>query len=598
MSRTIVEIPEQNPIRFIEEKYPYPNDFAMYSNWFAEQLAQWDAPQSYKQRYTMADYIGVQVFHSLGYTSRILEIYDCNGLVATNIMPTTTGTLSGNIIQNAETGDVPYQLNTYNWQIAFNSYVANEGTYFLRLKFGYEVGETNVYDYYISEPILVQYQHPNTVLLEYISFSNKNDAHFKTPDMFFHLRVEGEIRENGMANNLTMYNDQKMNPRLQNAIPYRKFNLLAGHFGGIPFWMVDKIDRAFSNDLVIANKVRYCRDIDAQVETVNKFDRWRKYGISLAIREYDNSTAVTRVRALPFTVYTIPSYPYYAYEIKLRNSTTSYEVNVFSGFTVDDVNWHNIFVNNVLNGVYKEIAGLKGYFATVGNDVVYYNGAGEFFTDAANTKIFSNYTYLTASLPFFAPTMVLSADVTSGIGVSWRTNGGGDSNNYGAGIQTPTKTYTGGGNIFVRIFFDLIGGVLEGFSALTINNAYVNLIDGQYPQDMEYLEVSGTKITTFSFTNVYKDNLDTVVIKDNTLLTSITGFNKDWGALLNIDFSGNALSSGQVDNIFNTYETNVSTIPNGNTFTTAGQTPSAPPTVASAPSRLIIAGAGWTIVTD
>lgn len=597
MSRTIVEIPEQNPIRFIEEKYPYPNDFAMYSNWFAEQLAQWDAPQNYRQRYTMADYIGVQVFHSLGYTSRVLEIYDCNGLVATNIAPTSTGTLSGNIIQNADTGNVPYQLNTYNWQIAFNTYVANEGTYFLRLKFGYEIGETQIYDCYISEPILVQYQHPNTVLIEYVSLSNKNDAHFKTPDMFFHLRVEGEIRENGMANNLTMYNDQKMNPRLQNAIPYRKFNLLAGHFGGIPFWMVDKIDRAFSNDLVIANKVRYCRDIDAQIETVNKIDRWRKYGISLAIREYDNNTAVTRVRALPFTVYTIPSYPYYAYAIILRNSTTEYSVPVFYGFTVDDVNWHNIFVNNILNGMYKDIAGLKGHFATVGNDVVYYNGAGEFFTDAIDTKIFSSYTYFTASLPFFLNTLSFDVEVTLGIGVSWGANNGGDSNNYVTGTQTPSKTYPSGGNVFVRVFFDIIGGDLVGYSQLAIAGQYITLIDGQYPIELEYLDVTGTSITTFDFTNVYRDNLQTLIIKDNDIL-NITGFNKNWQSLLNIDFSGNILGTSQVDGIFNTYYANVSPIPNGNTFTTDNQQLAAPPSAASATARNAIQVAGWTVLTD
>ncbi len=75
-------------------------------------------------------------------------------------------------------------------------------------------------------------------------------------------------------------------------------------------------------------------------------------------------------------------------------------------------------------------------------------------------------------------------------------------------------------------------------------------------------------------------------------------FTTAYNDLTAISFDRNTLFSSDVDLVFNNFYNNSAFAHAGALFNIAVQTPSAPPTSASLTARTILAGAGWTILTD
>ena len=164
-------------------------------------------------------------------------------------------------------------------QIAFDFF--EPGTYKLEVVAGDPALITLV-----SEPFQIAESWPSTILINYSNDFN-NEILWET-GITMNFRVDGVIPFDSPASTRTVYVDQPGSGVTVKGIPYRLFKLYIGCDGGVPPWVVDKLE-----EIIDQNNVTYDGKGFAPVEgakfEANKIDRypWTQWNIQM--RETNNT---------------------------------------------------------------------------------------------------------------------------------------------------------------------------------------------------------------------------------------------------------------------------------------------------------------------
>lgn len=138
----------------------------------------------------------------------------------------------------------------------------------------------------VSEPFQLAENWPYSILINYSNAFNNNILWETGITMNF--RVNGVIPFDSAASVRTVYVDQPGSEKTVKGIPYRLFNFYVGNNGGIPAWVVDKLEEIFDQTEVFLDGKGFAPVGDAKFQTT-KVERypWAQWNIQL--RETNNT---------------------------------------------------------------------------------------------------------------------------------------------------------------------------------------------------------------------------------------------------------------------------------------------------------------------
>lgn len=257
-----------NPIRLVKIKTHLPGKY--FYQHFDDNLAydlipDFQSKQCYFQKYTSSDKPIIQILSD--YEDFTLELYD----ILTNAL-----TYSFTVTE-VPTSILNETFKCYESIIDFA--LVPEGDYQLIV--------TNEDDVYHSEPISVKAIHENTVLIEY-SNSENDFSMILEGDYVGQIRVEAAILNFKPASDDVIYNDQKRNSATIYSLPYRQFQFFLGGPEGLPDWMVDKVNRAFSFNILSLDGKEYNKIDGAKFEE-KRVEDYPYSGQVITIMPVDNS---------------------------------------------------------------------------------------------------------------------------------------------------------------------------------------------------------------------------------------------------------------------------------------------------------------------
>lgn len=140
----------------------------------------------------------------------------------------------------------------------------------------------------ISYPIDYKEKHENTILIRYWNSENDLDTIFET-GVQFEIRVEGTIRNYTPKTDTEVYFNQRKDPTLLYALPYRSFTLQIGRAAGVSEWIADVLNVAFACDQKTIDGVFFERNEGAEWE-VTRLDNYELIGMTLEILPLENQT--------------------------------------------------------------------------------------------------------------------------------------------------------------------------------------------------------------------------------------------------------------------------------------------------------------------
>ena len=599
--------PESNPYRWIEDASDKkhlqtlrPDDF------FTNQIPFWKQKTNYFEKVTFWSYMAVQVQvggRYLGteagehYMDNNIYIYDCNHKIR-GIVPVTSSTfLPGNI---RKYNGVDYSLVSLNFKFALFKYnILEPGIYYLKLSLKHVVGGNTFYDYYTSEPLHVAAEHPFCRRFEYISFSNK--LHVDYTDIFFHKYIEANLDIDEVGNVASGYDDQHNNPRQQSNIPYTDVALSIGYPYGVPNYQLQKLNNILANDYVIIDGVRYVKPKENKIEKTFKNTQYEQYGAKVNIREYDSSEATLSVTIQPLVLFDAPAYPYMIQALRVKNSISNAQKDVWIGFEINNAQQEQEFLT-ILNGFRKQDIGMTGTFSKVGSEFLYANGPNENW-DTTLSVIWTKYINLSYAKP--APGTPITLGLTiSGKHVAVVPQFNSEVQCYGDGVTNQvwniTYDYAAKGNpgtATVRVWHnDLL--------------QYISIVDTQaftrynppsvamHPVGLEQLFFHNTGVDTINM-DLIAGTLQYFTLRNANIpaggVPLFQNFgNKSWPGLKYFDVQNNGYSTAQVDFLFIAHQTvSPSSIPVNGLWDIRGN---AAPSAASLSQRLHLANTkNWVV---
>jgi hypothetical protein len=221
----------------------------MDTDFFSNRITRYSQQQPYFQKWQTNDTFDIQ-FITEG-LSATLKWIDCHGTEIETI--TLTQTANSAII-----GDQQLFIGT----VDFDDLEPGE-TYYLLATFGVDSGAKQ----FVSEPIMVDTDLPDTLLFEYTNEVNQTDMIWNVP-FTTRMRVEGYIQNFLPGGRTTRYEDQPLDMLTLEGEPTRSYQLLIGGDFGIPDWVIDKINRILMLDSVMIDGTYYTVDKDAQLEAI------------------------------------------------------------------------------------------------------------------------------------------------------------------------------------------------------------------------------------------------------------------------------------------------------------------------------------------
>jgi hypothetical protein len=222
----------------------------------------------YRQPWIRKDVIVNQFINNAGAVN--IKVIDCKE----NLFFTTP-------MQQKQQNQYEPEYFIYESSQALN--VLPEGIYYLLAEIG-----TGPNKRLISEPIEVSENLENTLLLQYKHRKYKGGVVFET-GVEFSLRVHGFIRLQPPASKDTLYEDQVLDMTLVDSKPYRIWELvLFGPDGGLPDWMIDKLNWVFGcSDLRIDGK-HYTKQEGAKIEEGDNIQNGLLRSYRIELREQIN----------------------------------------------------------------------------------------------------------------------------------------------------------------------------------------------------------------------------------------------------------------------------------------------------------------------
>jgi hypothetical protein len=269
-------IPHLCPVKFVPLGQSVPGQYhfkSMDADWFKEQISMWDNQNNYFQKWQTNDVISIQV-QTNGLAPVQVELIDYTGHVYQTVAMSQVTTTALQTPRAAYQGDVPLTGLT-------------EALYYLHLTAGSGTTKTE----FISEPLHVKEDWPETLLIEYKHKRNKQSMLFSN-GYYPSLRVEGWIDKFNPEARFAVYEDQPADIEMINGIPYRSFKLNIAGNDGLPDWIIDKISRILLLSTSRVDGINYSRNGDAKFEVVEFPGDPKRYW-SISIREAMNRDGIT-----------------------------------------------------------------------------------------------------------------------------------------------------------------------------------------------------------------------------------------------------------------------------------------------------------------
>lgn len=169
------------------------------------------------------------------------------------------------------------------FEVPINFSTVPDGRYYAEITYVDELEQNIVLQ---SEPIEVKEKHPETVLIEYLNTDNQFSVVFDT-GIVFTLRVEGLIDGFTPLSEDVAYNDQKKRNTLLNSVPYRSFVFYVGNAAGLPWWICEKINFAFSCNIKKLDGDLY-EKVEGTAWEVKREDQYKFIGLEIEIMPVSN----------------------------------------------------------------------------------------------------------------------------------------------------------------------------------------------------------------------------------------------------------------------------------------------------------------------
>lgn len=254
------------PVHFSDVNAP---EFATYRSKnfqdhpFISTVYDWQEPTNYAQKWQQSDTLKIQL--QSNFDPLQIDLIGKYGEVVTSLV--------GNLkLPNK------YYPGAYAYEFTLSFAAVPEGIYYLRLTTGV-LSELHM----ISEPICLKAVHPDTVYIQYRNNRYHGDVIFET-GITFNFRVEASFDFLRPAAAVTSYNDQKYNPYILSAIPYRVWPLVVGGNRGVPDWVVDKINLIWSCNEVRVDGKLYARNEQGPI-TFNAVEYYPMRAAIIELRE-------------------------------------------------------------------------------------------------------------------------------------------------------------------------------------------------------------------------------------------------------------------------------------------------------------------------
>ena len=585
-------IPPMNSFRFVKRDYSMPAKYH-FAHFDRILYADWIRPAQrkiyYAQKVQNIQRCVIQL-HSTADDFCELSIYNCEGeLLQADIVPDNYA-MPGNEINGIA-------AITYQFNFSFSDYSIDEGRCYFIINLQSSDGEST--DQWISEPLDVKESHPGTILFEYSHNRNDFDIIFGYPFYpRFPLRVEGRYKRPTPASVDQQFRDGAYNPKILSSYPFRKWQLVIGGKYGVPEYMIsDKMNNVLACRTWFLDGKLFVKEDGATWDTTET-ETYPLQNATISILDGDIASSYTASSNKLF-LYEIPAYPFAIGYLNLATGVSN--ITPLSGArNIEDNTEHLSFVTD-LNTTIANSQNLGGTFTISGGSVYYEVADGETFN-----QVFSwlSEDFITITLTPTITTGEFRMKFKGGFMVAdWL-----DAIQF-LGVSGPVPTtvnvthnFASGTSYDIRLFHK--NETKEFISDDSSGGVELNDIIGNISSQLTLFKLSFQNITdldgsfllptaaTLTSLQIIFSGMDSI----NSFF-SLTTVPFAWNSLLYIAFSFNNIVTSNVDDILNDFYAGAS-YGTGGTFVLSGQTPSAPPTLASLTARNDLQASGWTIITD
>lgn len=632
MANYFSQIPELNNIQFVPDEVTLPSDYHIlpyFQEWFKDHIREWQYDTPYYQKIQQGDkqYL---VLKRTQFNDVHFEIYSCDG-VRQILRPAETGEAkyrypaqfviedSGDVYQLPDGTNEP--LIYHQWQFRFSDFNLSAGTYYVFIPVYYFDGITIVETRaWISEPIILATDHPDTILVEYYNENNTDDIIFKY-DMSdnegfrggqffspkFGLRIEGDVINPKVASSDTSLKEQDYEPRLLNSFRWDTYEVYIGNDKGVPFYMLSKMNKIFGCDYKAVDGVRYEKD-DGFEWNVDEVSTYPLFCADLQVQLYDKRDKISDTRGQIITFAELNG----TYPAAIFQTGLGY---IGAGVVLNDNTDRTNYISDLNNSILEQY-GLNGTAVLNGTNIDYQSATGE---NIVRFEPQTTYEYTT-----------FTADVTAGENmtfefinfkgvIDWDTA---IYTGYGAKYQqafqvfgtaqTRRYTYGSNGTYDIRVFHFPTSEeiyITKG-TGTSFFNCDITDITGDVPQGLKVFFVMGATLGAFSldFLAVARQNINEITIRNSGITgfstnvfsdyssIGIGGNSANWSRLNIVNIFQNGLSQTEQETFINDFYDHAPHVIVG-TFITR-QSPANTISDASAVAAIAsLQGAGWSTIT-
>lgn len=131
-----------------------------------------------------------------------------------------------------------------------------------------------------SEWFCLQTDQDPTVLVEYYNNKYHGDVIFET-GIKFSMRVPGFVESNAPGSKDILYQDQVLDNTQLSSKPFRNFTFWVGDGTGVPPWLIDKLNFAFSCSNVYLDGKLFAKSSGGWEETTEEGDPLKGYSLKI-----------------------------------------------------------------------------------------------------------------------------------------------------------------------------------------------------------------------------------------------------------------------------------------------------------------------------
>lgn len=570
--------------------------------WYAENILPWQQPDKYAVKIQSKDKLSLQVWangDSISDVAITLDLIRCDQSVVK----------SGSFSLITSPTNISFNNGIYNG-FSFQGFdfwtSIDEGQYWIKLTFVSTSGADTRTDYRISEPLSVKANHPDTVLWQYSNNANIGGLIFEQTRQFFEKRIAGALVVDKDILEGTVFVDSGYNSTELSVFPFKEYTIAIGGNGHL----LPSYEHTIMNHVIACSSKKMDRRSfvrpDGAAWDRNIIDtRLTKYSATIQLRDVNNDSIYGLV-------------------------TGDILISGYSGFPAVQ-----LYVRLGSDGIYDfaysvpyyiaDSSGLTSYAALLNSVIEFAEGTFYATTDGLYYTLAPFETYNQSDSRYLSSFMQIT-EVTDASGETLDTlieligNPAGSSQ-YALVAPDLTVEFSGsctfstpavlGSNFESTAAATYIHRLFHDNStyAIDIAGPYITAIAGTSPNQMaEFVLHDSPKITSFAMYSSLSNsefNLQSLLIKNNTLLSSLNGYyvpgspNHSLGKVFLMDFRGNKMNTSQIDllynNIYGSIISGLFTVHNGS-INTSGQTTGNTASSASSTARLLLQITyGWSV---